>query len=180
MTRELARDAAAYAYFGGWYRNLGFWVVATYRLGAWARTLPLVPRLPVLVVYWVLRLPWRLFLHVELPTSAHIGGGLVVVHPYNILIGADVRLGEDCALFHEVTVGMGPRPGAPQIGSRVALFAGARVLGGVRIGDGSEIGANCVVTSDVPPASIVAPAPTRAIPKTLLRVPEGKDGVVAR
>ncbi|MGB8931502.1 MAG: hypothetical protein WCC48_09685 [Anaeromyxobacteraceae bacterium] len=180
MIRELTRDAAAYATLGGWYRNLGFWVVATYRLGAWARTLPRVARLPVLVVYWGLRLPWRFFLHVELPASAQIGGGLIVVHPYNILIGAHARLGEDCALFHEVTIGMGPRAGAPQIGSHVALFAGARVLGGVKIGDGAEIGANCVVTCDVPPASIVAPAPNRAIPKALIRVAEGKDQAVGK
>jgi serine O-acetyltransferase len=168
--RDLARDAAGYAPFGGWYRSLGFWVVATHRLGAWARTLPQPLRLPILVVYGLLRMPWRFFLHVELPASARLGPGLLLVHPYNVLMGADVQLGEDCAIYHEVTLGAGPKPGMPQIGNRVALFAGARVLGGVCVGDGAEIGANCVVMTDVPAGSIVAPTPCRAIPKTLVRV----------
>lgn len=169
LLRSLARDASAYAALGGWWGNLGFWVVATYRLGAWAKTLPLPLRLPILVVYGLLRLPWHLFLHVELPASARIGAGLLLVHPYNVLIGPEAQLGDDCSIFHEVTVGAGPSPGMPRIGDRVALFAGARVLGGIEVGDGSEVGANCVVTIDVAPGSIVAPPQARAIPKKLLR-----------
>ncbi len=178
MIREMTRDAAAYAAYGGWHRNLGFWVVATYRFGVWARTLPLLLRLPVQIVYWFLRQPWRFFLHVEIPTSARIGPGVLLVHPYNVLIGPGAQLGEDCSLFHEVTVGTGPSPGMPRIGNGVALFVGSRVLGGVEVGDGTEVGANCVVTNSVPPGSIVAPTPCRAFPKALMRVT--KEGTGAR
>lgn len=169
MLQDIRRDCLEYRSFGGWWRNLGFWVTATYRLGAWARELPLPWSAALGLLHWLLRQPWRLFLHVELPPTARIGGGLLLVHPYNVLIGADVQLGEGCMVFHEVTVGMGPTPGMPRIGRDVVLFVGARVLGGIELGDAAEIGANCVVTRSVPAASVVAPTPGQVIPKALLR-----------
>lgn len=174
MIRKLRRDACQYADFGGWYRNLGFWVVASYRLGAWARGLSLpVVRVPLVALAWALKQPMRLALHVELPFAARIGAGLALIHPYNVLVGRGVEIGEDCALYHEVTIGAGPRPGFPRLGNRIVVFAGARVLGGISVQDGCEIGANCVVTRDVPPGSVVIATPHRVLAKGLSRPSEG-------
>jgi serine O-acetyltransferase len=174
MFENLRRDQARYAALGGWWRNLGFWVGATYRLGAWARTLrnPLF-RIPIVVVYRFCRIPWRLFLNVEIPAGVRIGPGLCLIHPNNILVASSVEIGDDCLVFHEVTLGTGPAPGCPRVGSRVDLYVGARVLGGVTVGDGSMVGANCVVTRNVPPDSVVVQA-SRIVPRSLFaRLPEG-------
>jgi serine O-acetyltransferase len=180
MFEILRRDQARYVELGGWWKNLGFWVGATYRLGSWAHGLrnPLL-RIPILIVYRLLRIPWRLVLNVEIPAGARIGPGLCLIHPSNILVGAPVVIGEDCLIFHEVTLGTGPVPGCPVIGNRVDVYVGARVLGGITVGDGTMVGANCVVTRNVPPESVVVQA-TRIVPKAMFaRSPEGGGPIPA-
>lgn len=168
MVDELRRDSVRYANLGGWARHTGFWVVATHRFGGWARSLrnPLL-RFPLLALHRVASLPWRLLLNVTIHTDL-VGPGLCLIHPRNILIGPGVEIGEDCLIFHEVTIATGPTPGRPKIGRGVDVYVGARVLGGVTVGDGSMIGANCVVTRSVPPNSVVVAAPSRILSRTLV------------
>jgi serine acetyltransferase len=168
MLENLRRDAPRYAHLGGWWKSPGFWVVAIYRLGVWGHHLrnPLL-RIPVVMLYRIVKLPWRILLNVYLPPTARIGPGLCLIHPNNILVAPEVVIGEDCILFHEVTLGTGPSPGVPTLGNKVDVYVGARVLGGVRIGDASMIGANCVVTRSIPPGSVVVAAPNRIVPRTL-------------
>jgi len=169
MIRELQRDRSRYAeYWLTWWFHPGFWIVAIYRLGAWGRTLPYGLRFPVGLLYRLLKFPCRLIFNVEIPAGASIGGGLCLIHPANVLIGAGVKIGEDCLIFHEVTLGMGAVPGLPRIGDRVQVFVGARILGPVVVGAGSKIGANCVVTRNVAPNSAVMPAANRVIPLSRL------------
>ena len=56
----------------------------------------------------------------------------------------------------------------PEIGKNLDIYVGARVLGGMVVGDGSMVGANCVVTRDVPAGSVVVPAPNRVIPRSFI------------
>lgn len=182
MLDSLKRDAGRYAELGGWWRQLGFWVGATFRFGTWAHSVrnPLL-RLPLVMLYRVVKVPWRLFLNIILPagaTGVRIGPGLCLIHPSNILIGHGTVIGEDCLIFHEVTLGHGAEPGMPIIGDRVDLYVGARVLGGVRIGDDVQVGANCVVTRSVPPRSVVLQAPSRVVPLALLArmAPPAREG----
>jgi serine O-acetyltransferase len=171
----LKRDAARYRTWGGWWRCLGFWTVATYRGGSWAREVR-VPgvRFVLLALAWMVKQPFRVVLHVELPFGARIGAGFALFHPYNVLIGTDVEIGEECTVYHEVTLGAGPDHRSPRLGSHVVIFAGGRVLGGVTVGERSEIGANCVVVRDVPPFSLVVAALPRTIPQSL--VPRPRPG----
>lgn len=165
MFEALRRDKERYA--DGWYRSLGFWVVATYRFGEWARGLPLPLRKPLRALYLIARLPWTLFLHVTID-AVGIGPGLCLIHPHCIIIGTGVKIGRDCLVFHEVTIGTNVgADGVPTIGDGVDLYAGARVLGPVAVGEGSMIGANCVITRDVPPHSVVLPSPVRAVKRSL-------------
>jgi serine O-acetyltransferase len=159
----LKRDASRYGACTKWYRELGFWVGATYRFGVWARKLPFPIRLPLMMLYRVFNRVWRLVLHVNISAEAVIGPGLCLIHPTNILIPA-TRIGEDLLIFHDVTIGSNMHTsGWPSIGNHVDLYAGARLLGDIVIGDGAKIGANCVVTSNIKPGSIVAPAPIRVL-----------------
>jgi serine O-acetyltransferase len=128
------------------------------------------------------KLPWRILLNVYIPPTARIGPGLCLIHPYNILIAPNVVIGENCLIFHEVTLGTGPTAGVPTLGNDVDVYVGARILGGVRIGDASMIGANSVVTKSIPARSVVVAPPMRIVPRSLARVArdaDGKSGVAA-
>lgn len=178
MFENLRRDSARYAVLGGWKTHLGFWVGATYRFGAWAHAIPSpLFRIPTVLLYRLAKLPWRVFLNVAIPPDASIGPGLCLIHPHNIVMGAGVQMGENCLIFHEVTLASGPTPGLPKIGSNVDLYVGARVLGGIEIGDEAMIGANCVVTRNIPARSVVVAAPSRVLPRELAPAARFADGI---
>jgi serine O-acetyltransferase len=169
MFENLRRDQARYVELGGWHRNLGFWIGATYRLGRWARSLPVLLGLPFLVVYWALKVVWIGIFNVSVPAGTRIGPGLCLIHPRNIYIPSGTEIGDDCLIFHEVTLGSGPLPrGWPTIGNHVDLYVGAKVLGGIHVGDGAKVGANCVVNANVPPGAVVVTAAHRVIPASLV------------
>lgn len=93
-------------------------------------------------------------LHTEIPFSAEIGEGLRLVHPYNVIINPATKIGDNCTLFHEVTIGtneFSSKPKiAPIIGSNVYIGCGAKIIGPLTIGDNVRIGANAVVTKNIP------------------------------
>lgn len=176
----LKRDRERYCELGGWARNTGYWIGATYRLGAWARTIDSrALRLPLLVLHRLLELPWKFFLNVDIQ-AARIGPGLCLIHPRNVWIAGGTILGRDCLVFHEVTFGTNAFiNGKPRLGDRVDVYVGARILGRVTIGDDAMIGANCVVTRDVPAGHAVLPAKTVQAPRGLLGLspkPRPRDG----
>jgi len=86
----------------------------------------------------------------EISPLASIGPGLELTHSVGVVIGADVVIGAGATIYHGVTIGDGRRPGRPVIGDDVLIGAGACVLGGVRVGDRVVIGAQAVVTTDLP------------------------------
>ncbi len=89
-------------------------------------------------------------------------GSLKLPHPHNIVIGRNVKIGKNCTIYHDVTIGQNLGE-FPQIGSNVIIYTGARVIGGITIGDNAIIGANAVVTSDVPENAIVVGMPAKVI-----------------
>jgi serine O-acetyltransferase len=171
MLKDLKRDALRYAEFGGWSANPGFWIGAIYRYGVWAHSMPSVfLRMPARALYRLARFSIRILFNVDFSVGSadmQIGAGLCLIHPSNIIIASDAEIGEDCLIFHEVTIGAGPLPGSPKIGNGVDIYVGARILGGVSVGDHSMIGPNCVVVQDVPPNSVLLPAPNLRIPRSL-------------
>lgn len=82
-----------------------------------------------------------------------------------IFISAGASVGDGCVIFHQVTIGsntlrQSSGTGVPRVGNNVYIGAGAKIIGDVAVGDGARIGANCVVTSDVPEnATVVLPKP---------------------
>lgn len=101
---------------------------------------------------------------IEIHPGAKIGERLVVDHGVGCVIGETAEVGNDCIIFHGVTLGgvkFDPVKRHPTVGNNVLIGAGAKVLGPVIIGDGARIGANAVVLKDVPPgATIAAPQST--------------------
>jgi serine O-acetyltransferase len=86
----------------------------------------------------------------EISPLASIGPGLELTHSVGVVIGADVVIGSGATIYHGVTVGDGSRPGRPVIGDDVLLGAGSCVLGGIQVGDRVLVGAQAVVTTDLP------------------------------
>ena len=80
-------------------------------------------------------------------------------HPFGIVLTSGAELGEDVVIGHQVTIGnrSGVMAG-PKIGNRVYIGAGAKILGPVTIGDDAVVGANAVVTKDVPDGTTVVGA----------------------
>jgi serine O-acetyltransferase len=107
---------------------------------------------------------WGVVCGAEIPLSCQIGGGLRLPHPNGIVIHPEARIGVNCMIFQQVTIGVTDRAGgAPVIGHAVDIGAGARILGPVRIGDRARIGANAVVLTDVPPDAVAVGVPARIV-----------------
>lgn len=107
---------------------------------------------------------WSAVAACELPLMGHIQGGLMIPHPNGIVVHPEARIGPNCILFQQVTIGRGGKqPGAPVLVGHVDVGAGARILGGVTIGAHAKIGANAVVLCDVPAHATAVGAPARVL-----------------
>jgi len=108
---------------------------------------------------------WSALCGCDIPLNCQIGGGLMLPHPQGIVIHPDARLGPNCLIFQQVTIGTGGarHPGAPVLGGHVDVGAGAKILGGVTIGDHAKIGANAVVLTDVPAGATAVGIPARIV-----------------
>jgi serine O-acetyltransferase len=103
---------------------------------------------------------WSVVSGADIPVNAsRLGGGLLLPHPQGVVIHPNAEVGPNCLLLQQVTLGTGPRPGTPRLGGHVDVGAGAKVLGGVTIGDHAVIGANAVVISDVPAHAVAVGVP---------------------
>ncbi len=105
---------------------------------------------------------------IEIHPGAQIGPGLVIDHGMSTVIGETAEIGANVLLYHNVTLGgvdliKGKRH--PTVEDHVVIGAGAQILGPIRIGARSRIGANAVVVKDVPSDSVVVGVPGRARPR---------------
>lgn len=135
-------------------RHLPLRAMAWFRLGSWCKR----RRIPALPGFIQRHIATRYGL--EIQVGAPIGGGLYVAHPYGTVI-APARMGANCSIIAAVTIGMRNEWTFPALGDRVFIGAGARVLGGIHVGDGATIGANAVVIHDVPAGATVVGIPAR-------------------
>jgi serine O-acetyltransferase len=108
----------------------------------------------------------RVLTGVEIRPGAAIGPRLSIEHGHGIVITSTARIGADCLLLQQVTLGQvryGELLSGPVLGDRVKVFAGAKILGDIHIGDDAVIGANAVVLEDVAPGDTVGGIPARSL-----------------
>lgn len=106
---------------------------------------------------------------IEIHPGARIGRRFFIDHGMGVVIGETAEIGDDVMLYHGVTLGGRTRDGGkrhPTLEDGVAVGAGAKILGPVRVGARSVVGANAVVTRDAPPDSILVGIPARPRPRT--------------
>jgi serine O-acetyltransferase len=150
----------------------GFQAVAVHRFGVWEMRLPLLVRLVTRPIYKGLYLFVRNVYGIELPRTVQVGRRLCIGHQSGIVIHPHAVIGDDCIIrFNSSLAGAALEHQqwaieAPRLGNHVTLGAGAIVLGNVTIGDNVHIGPNAVVTTDVPPNTVVVVDPPRMIRTT--------------
>lgn len=110
---------------------------------------------------------------IDIHPAATIGNGIFIDHGVGLVIGETAEIGDNCVLYQGVTLGgTGKETGKrhPTLEEGVMVSAGAKVLGPVRIGEHSKIGAGSVVLKDVPPYSTVVGVPGRVVKQDGKRV----------
>ena len=139
------------------------------------------PGVHALLVYrlswrlWAMGLKWparflsflgRWLTGIEIHPGATIGRRFFIDHGMGVVIGETAEIGDDCTLYHGVTLGgtswrQGKRH--PTLERGVVVGAGAKILGPITIGEGAKIGSNAVVVKDVPPGATAVGIPARIL-----------------
>ena len=108
----------------------------------------------------------RFWTGIEIHPGAKIGRRLVIDHGMGIVIGETAEVGDDCLIYHGVTLGgTGKDQGKrhPTIGNNVLLSTGSKVLGPFKVGDGARIAANAVVLKEIPENANAVGVPARVV-----------------
>jgi serine O-acetyltransferase len=110
---------------------------------------------------------------IEIHPAARLGRGLFIDHGMGVVIGETAEVGDNVTLLQGVTLGgtsLRREKRHPTLGNNVVVGAGAKIIGGFRIGDNSRIGAGSVVVREVPPNAVVVGVPGRVTYKDGQRV----------
>lgn len=147
----------------------GFHALLAFRVSHWlkAHRVPFFPRAISQLARWLTG--------IEIHPSARIGVGFFIDHGMGVVIGETAEIGDFVTLFQGVTLGgTGKERGKrhPTLGNHVVVGAGAKILGGIKVGDNVKIGANSVVLKSVPANSTVIGVPARIIKSEGERLPD--------
>ena len=119
----------------------------------------------------------RYKLGISIYPGTKIGSGFYIGHFGGIVVHPSSEIGKNCNISQGVTLGQanrGKNKGHPILGDNVYIGPGAKIVGAVRIGNNVAIGANCVVTKDIPDNSVVVGVPGKVISQ------EGSEGYINR
>jgi serine O-acetyltransferase len=115
---------------------------------------------------------------IEIHPAAKIGRRLVIDHGMGVVIGETAEIGDDCYIYHQVTLGVARTMGGkrhPTVGNNVIIGTGAKILGPITIGDNARVGSNAVVVDPVPPDTTVVGMPARPVERRVKPNPQSFD-----
>lgn len=155
------------AYKGDWTAQ-GFWVMLVYRFGRWRyRVRPVFMRKVFSIAYKSGYKFIQIVTGIEFPCEVDVGRNFVIDHFGGIIVSGYAKFGDNCRIRNGVVIGLKRvgEPCAPSFGDDVDIGAGAKVLGNIRVGNNVIIGANAVVTTDVPDNSLAVGIPAVVKPR---------------
>jgi serine O-acetyltransferase len=125
----------------------------------------------------------RLLTGIEIHPGAVIGRRFFIDHGMGVVIGETAVIGDDCTLYHGVTLGgtswkKGKRH--PTLANHVVVGAGAKVLGPIEVGEGARIGSNAVVLKNVPAGSTVVGVPGKLISPKISDTPDHREAIAKK
>lgn len=144
----------------------GYQATMVYRFGHWGLSGNTLLHNIAQKVYFVLRIFIESTTGICINAEAEIDEGLYIGHFGGIFIHSNAKIGKNCNISQDVTIGVKApfeTVSAPVIGDNVYIGAGAKVLGGIRVGNYAVIGANAVVVKDVPDRAIVGGIPAKIL-----------------
>mgnify|MGYP001564574667 CR=1 FL=1 len=148
--------------------NQGIWAIVVYRFIRWVIFECRIPLIrPLLkIVGGVLELMIQVTTGIDIQPGCDIGPGLYIGHYGSIFLPNGVKIGKFCNISHENTIGVAGRNekrGLPEIGDFVYICPGAKIIGKIKIGSNVAIGANAVVTKDLPDNAVAVGVPAKII-----------------
>jgi serine O-acetyltransferase len=147
--------------------GFGFWAILVYRFGHARFVIKnKIIRAPWTIVYIILHKLIEIICGITIGSTAVIGRRLCIEHHGCIVIHGASVIGDDCLIRHGVTLGntgFNDPFGAPRVGDRVQIGAGAKILGRISVGNDVIIGANAVVIRDVPDNAVMGGVPARSL-----------------
>ncbi|MCG6975160.1 MAG: serine O-acetyltransferase [Acidiferrobacterales bacterium] len=154
------RDPAAHSVLEILIAYPGIHAVAVHRLShfLWRIRLRIIARIVSQLMRWLTG--------IEIHPGAKIGKRFFIDHGMGVVIGETAEIGDDCTLYHGVTLGgttWKKEKRHPTLGNNVVVGAGAQVLGPITVGDGARVGSNSVVVKDVPAGATVVGIPGRVV-----------------
>ena len=154
--------------------SLGFWALQVYRFGHLRyRFESKLIRIPLGILHLLLSKLMEMNSGITIGVAAKIGRRFTIEHSGAIVVHGNAQIGDDCVIRQGVTIGnrrLEDPFGAPMIGHRVNIGAGAKILGRLTIGDDAEIGANAVVINDVPAGATAVGVPARILKKAAVNL----------
>ncbi|WP_208797412.1 serine O-acetyltransferase [Flavobacterium nitrogenifigens] len=136
--------------------NRGFHALFIYRISNFFYKLK-IPLLPLILTRLI-----QILYGIDIDFKCKIFGGVIIIHGIGLVIGQGVIINQGVIIYHCVTLGRKfqiteehPSDGFPIVGKNCVLGAGAKILGNVKIGDSSIVGANVVLTKSIESNSIV-------------------------
>ncbi len=146
----------------------GFWAIAVHRFGNWRMGVrPKILRAPFSILYKMLNKSVEWTCGISLPYTVKLGRRVRIWHHGGMILHAR-EIGDDCHIRQNTTFGVArtdDNTALPTIGNRVDIGCGACLLGNIRIGDDTVIGANAVVITDIPPNSVAVGVPAVIKPR---------------
>lgn len=145
-----------------------FWYLVLFRIGSFFKNdckIPIIKQL-LYMFFWISHKILSMIMGIQIPLGTKIDQGLYLPHYGLIVVHQRAKIGEHCNIGQGVTIGIAGRnenKGVPEIGNYVYIAPGATIIGKIKIGNNVMVGANAVVTKDVPDNSVVAGVPAKII-----------------
>jgi len=178
MLKDLKADIHRYAKVGNYHSLSGklkmfivnepIWYLISFRIGSYFKDkckFPIIKQLGYLS-FFVIHRVMSLLTGIQIPLGTKISRGLYLPHYGLTVVHQKTIIGEHCNIGQGVTIGIagrGEKKGVPEIGNYVYIAPGAKIIGKIKVGNNVMVGANAVVTKDVPDHAVVAGIPARII-----------------